>query len=628
MSFSFFLLSLGLLLQSVDGQTPPLSDGVPCAANRSIYPCSAYALYRAAADQLPAFDLASVGDLFGASRLSVARSSNLSATGAALRPDQPLLIPLTCSCNSNRSFAAIPYQIAAGDTFYQVSTFKFGNLTSYPAVELENPTLIPTNLPIGVTAVFPIFCRCLELNMTRRPLGLVTYVLQPSDTYASVAASFATDVRTLIALNGPQNVTFSVIFVPLYQIPPPLLLSNSSPARVGSPDVENDRDGVITGLAIGLGITGFLLLLSVISLWISTSKDGKTSSNNNELASPRNNAGKKEFAVRSSEEDKLVGEISEWLDKYKVYSIEELKRSTCDFAPSCRVKGSVYKGIMHGEAFAIKKMKWNAMDELKILQKVNHSNLVKLEGFCIDYGGGGSGGGGGGGGGCYLVYEFVENGSLDRWLHSPALARKLDWRARVRIALDLANGLQYIHEHTWPRVVHKDVKTSNVLLDHRLRAKVANFGLARAGFNAVTTHIVGTQGYVAPEYLADGLVTTKMDVFAYGVVLLELVSGREAAGANGQALWAEAERTVFGREKEAVAAWMDSALASTTCALESVVAVVELARECLRKDPTRRPSMIEVAYTLSKAEEPFADDSAEGLSVDDESSSNLHKIGR
>ncbi|KAG6529504.1 serine/threonine receptor-like kinase NFP [Zingiber officinale] len=621
MSFSFFLLlALDLLLQSVDGQTPPLSDGVPCAANRSIYPCSAYPLYRAAADQLPALDLASVGDLFGASRLSVARSNNLSATGAALRPYQPLLVPLTCSCNSNRSSAAIPYQIAAGDTFYQVSTFKFGNLTSYPAVELDNPTLIPTNLSIGVTAVFPIFCRCLDINMPRRPLGLVTYVLQPSDTYASVAASFATDVPTLIALNGPQNGTFSVIFVPLYQIPPPLLLSDSSPAPSSSPDVENDRDGVITGLAIGLGITGFLLLLSVISLWISTSKDGKSSSSNNELASATNNAGKMEFAVRSSEEDKLIGEISEWLDKYKVYSIEELKRSTCDFGPSCRVKGSVYKGIMHGEAFAIKKMKWNASDELKILQKVNHINLVKLEGFCIDDSSGG---------GCYLVYEYLENGSLDRWLREPGLARKLDWRVRVRIALDLANGLQYIHEHTWPRVVHKDVQTSNVLLDHRLRAKVANFGLARAGFNAITTHIVGTQGYVAPEYLADGLVTTKMDVFAYGVVLLELVSGREAAGAGGRALWAEAERTVFGRGKEAVASWMDSALATSTCALDSVVAVVDLARECLRKNPTRRPSMVEVAYTLSKAEEPFAfaDDSAENLSVD-ESSSNLHKIGR
>lgn len=118
--------------------------------------------------------------------------------------------------------------------------------------------------------------------------------------------------------------------------------------------------------------------------------------------------------------------------------------------------------------------------------KVNHTNLVKLEGFCIDSTEGT----------CYLVYEYVENGSLSKWLRDRDAARKLNWRARLRIALDLAYGLQYIHEHTWPRVVHKDIKSSNVLLDAKLRAKIANFGLAKTGCNAVTTHIVGTQGYV------------------------------------------------------------------------------------------------------------------------------------
>lgn len=116
---------------------------------------------------------------------------------------------------------------------------------------------------------------------------------------------------------------------------------------------------------------------------------------------------------------------------------------------------------------------------------MNHTNLVKLEGFCIDSTEGT----------CYLVYEHVENGSLSKWLRDRNAARKLNWRARLRIALDLAYGLQYIHEHTWPRVVHKDIKSSNVLLDAKFRAKIANFGLAKTGCNAVTTHIVGTQGY-------------------------------------------------------------------------------------------------------------------------------------
>ncbi|OEL29052.1 Serine/threonine receptor-like kinase NFP [Dichanthelium oligosanthes] len=306
----------------------------------------------------------------------------------------------------------------------------------------------------------------------------------------------------------------------------------------------------------------------------------------------------------------LVSDISEWLDKYRVFKVEELERGTGGFDDAHLINGSVYKANIDGEMFAVKKMKWDACEELKILQKVNHSNLVKLEGFCINSATGD----------CYLVYEYVENGSLDLWLLDRDRARRLDWRARLHIALDLAHGLQYIHEHTWPRVVHKDIKSSNILLDARMRAKIANFGLAKTGHNAVTTHIVGTQGYIAPEYLADGLVTTKMDVFAYGVVLLELVSGREAADEGGEPLWADAEDRVFrGRDERLearVAAWMDPALAEQTCPPGSVASVVSVARACLHKDPSKRPSMVDVAYTLSKANEHFADYSGESVSVD------------
>lgn len=238
---------------------------------------------------------------------------------------------------------------------------------------------------------------------------------------------------------------------------------------------------------------------------------------------------------------------------------------------------------------------------------MNHTNLVKLEGFSIDPEDGT----------CYLVYEYVENGSLHSWVHDTTPTRRLDWRSRLRIALDLAHGLQYIHEHTWPRVVHKDIKSSNVLLDSKLRAKIANFGLAKTGINAVTTHIVGTQGYIAPEYLADGLVTTRMDVFAYGVVLLELISGKEAVSEEGEALWVEAE-VVFQRREASVVAWMDPVLREQSCPVDSVVTVLNVAKASLQRDPSKRPTMVEVAYTLSKADEQFSDYSGDGLSVGSE----------
>ncbi|KAG8071864.1 hypothetical protein GUJ93_ZPchr0006g46337 [Zizania palustris] len=613
--------------QSAARPAPASVEGFNCSANAS-YPCKAYALYRAGFGGVP-LDLSAIGDLFAASRFMVAHANNLS-TSAVPTAGQPMLVPLQCGCppRSPNAYAPMQYQINPGDTYWIISTTKLQNLTQYQAVERVNPTLVPTNLDVGTIVTFPIFCQC--PTAADNATALVTYVMQAGDNYASIAAAFAVDAQSLVSLNGPegltQNLSSPEILVPLRrQVPnwlPPIVRLNNASVTPASPPPSppprptvgtNNRHGVVTGLAIGLGIVGGLWLLQMLLLaylWRRLKKGRRGEA----VASAEGGEGGR-FAKPASGggggERFLVSDISEWLDKYRVFKVEELESGTGGFDDEHLIQGSVHKAYIDGEVFAVKKMKWDAFEELKILQKVNHSNLVKLEGFCINSETGD----------CYLVYEYVENGSLDLWLMDRDRARRLDWRARLHIALDLAHGLQYIHEHTWPRVVHKDIKSSNVLLDDRMRAKIANFGLAKTGHNAVTTHIVGTQGYIAPEYLADGLVTTKMDVFAYGVVLLELVSGREAVSdQDGELLWADADQRMFrGKEERLearVAAWMDPALAEQTCPPGSVASVVSVAKACLHRDPAKRPSMVDVAYTLSKADEHFADYSGESVSVD------------
>uniref|UniRef100_A0ACD5ZD96 Uncharacterized protein n=1 Tax=Avena sativa TaxID=4498 RepID=A0ACD5ZD96_AVESA len=605
---------------------PASVEGFNCSAN-STYPCQAYALYRAGFAGVP-LDLSAVGDLFGVSRFMLAHANNLS-TSAAPANGQPLLVPLQCGCPSGspNAYAPTQYQIGSGDTYWIVSVTKLQNLTQYQAVERVNPTLVPTKLDVGDMVTFPIFCQCPAAAADNATTALVTYVMQEGDTYASIAADFAVDAQSLVSLNGPEAGTkvLSEILVPLRrQVPqwlPPIVTRNdvsipppSPPPSAATPGPSDDRNGVVTGLAVGLGVVGGLWLLQLLllcCLWrrlkangrrgeAVVSGDGGEGGRSAKGASGGGGGGGERF---------LVSDISEWLDKYRVFKVEELERATGGFDDAHLIQGSVFKADIGGEVFAVKKMKWDACEELKILQKVNHSNLVKLEGFCINSATGD----------CFLVYEYVENGSLDLCLLDRARAARLDWRARLHVALDLAHGLQYIHEHTWPRVVHKDVKSSNVLLDARMRAKIANFGLAKTGHNAVTTHIVGTQGYIAPEYLVDGLVTTKMDVFAYGVVLLELVSGREAAGDGGELLLADAEERVFrGREEKMearAAAWMDPVLAEQSCPPGSVATVMSVARACLQRDPAKRPSMVDVAYTLSRADEYFTDYSGESVSV-------------
>lgn len=237
---------------------------------------------------------------------------------------------------------------------------------------------------------------------------------------------------------------------------------------------------------------------------------------------------------------------------------------------------------------------------------MNHGNLVRLEGFCIDPEDAN----------CYLVYEYVENGSLQSWLHGET-EEKLNWKTRLRIAIDVANGLQYIHEHTRPRVVHKDIKSSNILLDGNKRAKIANFGLAKSGCNAITMHIVGTQGYIAPEYLADGVVSTKMDVFSFGVVLLELISGKEALDEEGRVLWMSCTGVLEGKDANVKAKrvkdWMDEVLVRESFSLDNMMNVMSIATACTHRDPTKRPSMVDIVYALCKCEDFFFEVSEDGL---------------
>ncbi|KAF9677664.1 hypothetical protein SADUNF_Sadunf08G0131000 [Salix dunnii] len=562
-----FFLSYSNILHHLQAQ--PSTQGFTCTGNQSSFPCQTYAFYRASAPNF--LDLASVGDLFSVSRLMISKPSNISSPTSPLVPSQPLFVPLSCSCNTiNRtsiSFANITYTIKAGNTFYIVSTEYFQNLTTYQSVELVNPTLIPEKLEIGVQVIFPIFCKCPNRTQLQNKVNyLVSYVFQPSDNLSSVASTFGVETQSIVDVNSNNIQPFDTIFVPVSQLPQ---IAQPTVAPSGAPSEKTERKGVINGLAVGLGIAGLLLVLDI--------------------------------------EVNLMADVSDCLDKYKVFKIDDLKEATDGFSENCLIEGSVFKGSINGEIYAIKKMKWNASEELKILQKVNHGNLVKLEGFCIDPEDAN----------CYLVYEFVDNGSLHLWLHGNE-KEKLSWKTRLRIAIDVANGLQYIHEHTRPRVVHKDIKSSNILLDSSMRAKIANFGLAKSGCNAITMHIVGTQGYIAPEYLADGVVSTRMDVFSFGVVLLELISGKEAIDEEGKVLWAEAigilEGNVEERKVKRLTAWMDKVLLEESCSMESVMNTMAVATACLHRDPSKRPSMVDIVYALCKSDDLFFDISEDGLS--------------
>ncbi|GLT61392.1 hypothetical protein SLA2020_341030 [Shorea laevis] len=218
----------------------------------------------------------------------------------------------------------------------------------------------------------------------------------------------------------------------------------------------------------------------------------------------------------------------------QTFTFRELAAATKNFRPECFIGeggfGRVYKGRLDstGQVVAVKQLDRNGLQgnreflvEVLMLSLLHHPNLVNLIGYCAD------------GDQRLLVYEFMPLGSLEDHLHDlPPDKEPLDWNTRMKIAAGAAKGLEYLHDKANPPVIYRDFKSSNILLDEGFHPKLSDFGLAKLGpvgdKSHVSTRVMGTYGYCAPEYAMTGQLTVKSDVYSFGVVFLELVTGRKA----------------------------------------------------------------------------------------------------
>ncbi|CAA3006937.1 G-type lectin S-receptor-like serine threonine-kinase [Olea europaea subsp. europaea] len=288
-------------------------------------------------------------------------------------------------------------------------------------------------------------------------------------------------------------------------------------------------------------------------------------------------------------------------------TFNEIKTATDNFACESKLGeggfGPVYKGKLgDGQEVAVKRLSRSSQqgaeefkNEVALAARLQHVNLVKLLGFCIE------------GEEKMLIYEYMPNKSLDTYLFDPVKRWLLDWEKRVQIIEGISQGLLYLQEYSIYTVIHRDLKASNILLDNYMKPKISDFGIARIfqrdEIEANTQKIVGTYGYVPPEYVKRGMYSRKYDVFSFGVLLLQIISGKKTSNLYG----VDKNLTIL---EHAYELWrndhcenfMDPSLnnAGTTCKLKRYMQVALL---CVQERWEDRPTMLEVSSMLKNENE-------------------------
>ncbi|WJX59079.1 hypothetical protein P8452_44457 [Trifolium repens] len=519
-------------------------------------------------------------------------------------------VPFPCECMNGEFLAHnFLYRPRHYDTYNSIANVDFSNLTTDEWMMRVN-NYSPMDIPDFATLNVIVNCSCGDREVSKDYGLFITYPLRSEDTLDSIAKDTKIESELLQRYNPGVNFSqgHGLVFIPRKDengVYVPLPSRNAGHLA---------RSLVTAGISIG-GICMVLLLSICIYVRYFRKKNGEES--NLPMA----------HSTKDVDKDTNGNTGSKFIlvDKSPEFSYEELANATDNFSLANKIGqggfGEVYYGELKGQKIAIKKMKMQAtrefLSELKVLTSVHHWNLVHLIGYCVE-------------GYLFLVYEYMENGNLSQNLHNTA-KEPMTWSTRLQIALDVARGLEYIHDHSVRVYIHRDIKSENILLNENLTGKIADFGLTKltdiASSTDNTDHVAGTFGYMPPEN-AYGRISRKIDVYAFGVVLYELISAKAAVikidktKLDSKSLEIKTDESID--EYKSLVALFDEVIDEEGNPIEqglrklvdprlgdnySIDSIIKLAKTCTNRDPKQRPRMRAVVLSLMKLNSTIDDGS-------------------
>ncbi|KAK4748127.1 hypothetical protein SAY87_014713 [Trapa incisa] len=354
----------------------------------------------------------------------------------------------------------------------------------------------------------------------------------------------------------------------------------------------NSKSSLSTGVIAGIAVACFVLVIALVVLGIYAVHQKKRAERAIEIHKP--------FASWGAGSGQDSGAAPQ-LKGARYFCFDDLKKCTNNFKESNEIGsggyGKVYRGVLSdGQVVAIKRAQQGSLQgglefrtEIELLSRVHHKNLVGLIGFCFEQGE------------QMLVYEYMPNGTLREALSGKS-GIYLDWKRRLRITLGSGRGLAYLHELANPPIIHRDVKSTNILLDENLTAKVADFGLSKLVSDSqkghVSTQVKGTMGYLDPEYYMLQQLTDKSDVYSFGVVMLEMISARLPIE-KGKYIVREVKMAMDMNDSEycGLSALMDPSIKKSGH-LVGFSRFLELALQCVEESADDRPTMNEAVKII------------------------------